>query len=146
MSPRMGTARATGWHPSTDSATQEAGGGEPEALLGWRVNSGDSGQLVRRTQNKIGRSGLQLSSGALRSKQEALGSFPDEGEDDGGTPQRKPGRRGTRSRPFLCPSLPPLMPGRLAHRRSPAVAQTWSEAGWTRNTLAWVTSPPGALS
>lgn len=53
MSPRMGTARATGWHPSTDSATQEAGGGEPEALLGWRVNSGDSGQLVRQTQNKI---------------------------------------------------------------------------------------------
>lgn len=39
-----------------------------------------------------------------------------------------------------------LMLERLALWEEPGVRQTWSEAGWARSTLAWVTCPPEALS
>lgn len=43
----MSPARATGWHPSLQSQLcRRQEGGKPKALLGWRVNSGYSGQLV----------------------------------------------------------------------------------------------------
>lgn len=122
-----------------------------------RANSGYSGQHGELSQNKM----MKWSAAAAQqqsSVQQARGpGFTQaEGQDDGGTPQRLKPRRtlGSLSLPGswvmerLSPSLPWTSPFCWGDwpGEEPGVTQTWSEAGWARNTLVWVTSPPEALS